>query len=290
MQGTEAQPASPSDNSAEEKSSPVTPRGIANGPTSSSSPSAVPIQASPFVRSPLKSSSVKEMVGMIGNNIHLGPAPAFPRKLTPSTDSNPPLLKAPPRPAATLSRSAPSSPEVPPRERGSGSSIELGSHSTPMSKIPSVVPKSPRSEIRKGELVGSAPTPPSCEDNEEKESLEQLKKWREEERLKAIEREKEKRKKKVNLEELNLRPDVAVEKEEKKKGPKKEKKPEQEEGAFWVKAVGDYKEKGKNKLNFKTGQVIKVTQVNENEGLWFGVFGKKSGWFPNYYASVVQNE
>jgi len=53
---------------------------------------------------------------------------------------------------------------------------------------------------------------------------------------------------------------------------------------FEVKALDSYKSSNKEDLSFGKNAVITVEQENVHEGKYYGVLGKKKGWFPCYYV------
>ena len=54
--------------------------------------------------------------------------------------------------------------------------------------------------------------------------------------------------------------------------------------AFLVVAIAPNKPKEKNGLEFKKGQTITVERVNKDAATYFGFYGKKEGWFQDYFV------
>ena len=56
---------------------------------------------------------------------------------------------------------------------------------------------------------------------------------------------------------------------------------------FIVKALQNYKSKGKEELGFKKGDLITVSVTNEEAMQYYGECSGKSGWFPYFYVKSI---
>ncbi|KAL6077464.1 Myosin IX [Balamuthia mandrillaris] len=57
---------------------------------------------------------------------------------------------------------------------------------------------------------------------------------------------------------------------------------------FLAKAIQAHKSKVRTDLSFKKGQDVTVERVDQENDLYYGFYGKKEGWFPNYYVLPVE--
>lgn len=56
---------------------------------------------------------------------------------------------------------------------------------------------------------------------------------------------------------------------------------------FEVAALNAYKAREKGGLSFNKGDLIMVTEVDDDGGRYKGRLGKKTGWFPSYYVRAT---
>ncbi|ELR19932.1 variant sh3 domain containing protein [Acanthamoeba castellanii str. Neff] len=146
-------------------------------------------------------------------------------------------------------------------------------------------------------------------EKQKEDSLEELRVWREEERRQAIEREREKAAKVVSIDELNVRPEggqrqirrsVKDDHHHRAKVVSEGRETLRREGVLLVRAIDEFKgkmlltpdavsSKKRKQLKFKLNDIIRVTAVNVEEGLYFGTLekGGKAGWFPSFYVVNV---
>lgn len=57
---------------------------------------------------------------------------------------------------------------------------------------------------------------------------------------------------------------------------------------FLVRAVAPNKPKEKTHLEFKKGQEITVEKISKEGDMYFGFYGKKEGWFADYFVQKIE--
>ena len=56
---------------------------------------------------------------------------------------------------------------------------------------------------------------------------------------------------------------------------------------YLVVALAPNKPKEKNGLEFKKGQNITIERVNKDTSMFYGFYGKKEGWFADYFVKRI---